>query len=133
MEICITLRQLRQRVPLIVWQSMTVRDGLPSRPQESREIPRIIRILPICRSIIQRIFLMHWIFRMNCRHFILRERYFMHSLEKSFRTGEQQQILSARLQKITSFLIIPCHRPIPFVRNMVIWQESRRSVLTAVR
>ena len=80
-----------------------------------------------------RIFLMHWIFRMNCRHFILRERYFMHSLEKSFRTGEQQQILSARLQKITSFLIIPCHRPIPFVRNMVIWQESRRSVLTAVR
>ena len=46
---------------------------------------------------------------------------------------EQQQILSARLQKITSFLIIPCHRPIPFVRNMVIWQESRRSVLTAVR
>ena len=43
------------------------------------------------------IFLMHWIFRMSCRHCIPQVLYSMHFWARSFRTGKQQQSLVRKI------------------------------------
>ena len=69
------------------------------------------------------IFSMHWIFRMNCRPCILPVRCSMRSWERSFPTGKQRLPWCGRSLPITSCHIIRCRRPIPSVRNTVIWLE----------
>ena len=84
----------------IVWQNTTESAGLTSRLPERREILLTIQTVLIFRLSIRQISLMHWIFRMNCRHCIHQELYSMHLSVRNFLTGRQQPHWCVRLQRI---------------------------------
>ena len=77
--------------------------------------------------------LMHWIFRMNCRHCIHQELYSMHLSVRSFLTGKQQPHWCVRLQRIINCRITPFPRHIRYVRNMDISAVSISPVRNVAR
>ena len=119
-EISIIWKQHRRNQQLIGLQNMMWSSIRISLRQLNRVEHRIIRIVHIYRLVLQRIFLMRLISRTNCRHFTHPEQYSTHFLEKNFQIGRQQQRLSAKLRRTISCRTIRFHRPILYVRIMVI-------------
>ncbi len=75
---------------------------------------------PTCRSATRRTSSRRWIFRTSCRRCTHRERFSMHSLEKSFLTGRLRRHLCARLRRITACLTTRCPPPIRSAATMAI-------------
>ena len=128
-----TLRQHLRNLLHIVWQNTTESAGRISRLPERREILLTIQTVLIFRLSIRQISLMHWIFRMNCRHCIHQELYSMHLSVRSFLTGRQQPHWCVRLQRIINCRITPFPRHIRYVRNMDISAVSISPVRNVAR
>ena len=81
------------------------------------KLPTIQTVL-IYRLDLVMMYLKLWIFKMNFKHFIHLEQYFIHSLGKNFLTGKLQPLLFEALHKIIVYHTIRYPLRTPFVKHM---------------
>ncbi len=115
-----TWKQHRQSPPPIVWLNMIRNVILISLLQATTAKHLTTPTAPICLLAILQIFLMHWMFRTNCRPDTPQEPYSMHSWASVCLTGKQPQSWYAPSHPTINCRTIPFHPPTLYVKTMVI-------------